>query len=161
MTGRQAGKKLKELLTFMTGTDSPVSMDSSTMQGPRSSSMSQGRVLSSWDRAASQRRRTVTLHAHILLHKHHTPGFTNQTQHSHTHIAHTHTPPFPHTHHTPGFTNQTQHSHTHTSHTHTHTPSPIHITHQASLIRHNIHTHTHIAHTHTCLLYTSDAADES
>lgn len=37
-------------LTFMTGTDSPVNMDSSTIQGPLNNSMSHGTIFSSCER---------------------------------------------------------------------------------------------------------------
>ena len=38
----------------MTGTDSPVSNDSSTIQGPLSNKRSQGTSLSSWDRPVKE-----------------------------------------------------------------------------------------------------------
>jgi len=39
-----------EQSTFITGTDSPVNMDSSTIHGPRNSNRSQGTNFSSWER---------------------------------------------------------------------------------------------------------------
>ena len=41
------------VITFMTGTDSPVNMDSSTIQGPLNSNRSHGTSFSSWERPSS------------------------------------------------------------------------------------------------------------
>ena len=137
MTGRQAGRQqVKRVTHFHDRHRLPCQHGLIHDAGPSQQQHVTGQSLVFLGPCCnSQRRQTVTLHAHTLLHTHQASLITHNI-HTHTHRTHTHVSPIhithqaslirhnihthtciPHTHHAPGFTNQTLHTHTHT-HTH-------------------------------------------